>query len=87
MRLYKVSMNGDFGDADGRSYWTARKSEIGTLRRRLKDECNDPETRGMGGVETVDSPVTKDGILSMLNRFAVAAGMTGRRATRASLSP
>lgn len=71
MRLYKVSLDGDFGDADGRSYWTASKAGIAKLRKRLVQECNDP-SRGRGSVvvETLDLGSRKGDLLEFLNTHA-----------------
>lgn len=68
MRLYKIAMDGDFGDADSRAYWTGRKSEIAKLRDRLKAEVLDDGRTAT--VEVVDFQNTKDGLLTMLNRCA-----------------
>lgn len=70
MRLYLVSLDADFGDADGRSAWTADKSEIPALCRQLIASCFDPETRTQCAVDTVEFEPTRAGILEMLNRHA-----------------
>lgn len=71
MRLYQVSLDADFGDADGRCYWTARKADLPALRRRLVDECGDPAA-GSGNVhvEIIDVHPTRDGLLDMLAKHA-----------------
>ena len=70
MRLYLVNLDADFGDADGRSAWTADKAEISTIERQLINACFDSETRTSCTVDTVDFDPTQAGILEMLNRYA-----------------
>lgn len=70
MRLYKISLDGDFGDSDGRSAWTNNKRAIAGIMRALKAAVADPMSRPAPTVETVDFRPTVDGILEMLNQYA-----------------
>lgn len=70
MRLYKVSLNGDFGDCDGKSLWTQRQSSIPELKRQLREQVNDPEARPEPTVEVVEFQPTLSGILTMLAKHA-----------------
>ncbi len=69
MKLYKVSLDADFGDGDSRAVWTSRKSDIPTLKKELTDAAHLgawPEP----SVDEVAFHPTIQGILSMLNQFA-----------------
>jgi hypothetical protein len=69
MRIYKVSLDADFGDADGRAAWTRRKADIPKLKRELTEatgDCGWPDPE----VETIEFEPTVAGILAMLNRHA-----------------
>lgn len=70
MKLYQVSLNADFGDADGRSYWTGSKTDVPKLRKRLVDECHDDRKRHECVMIEVELNPTKAGILDMLNEHA-----------------
>jgi hypothetical protein len=65
MRLYKVKGT---GPGMCRSYWTGRKDDVATLKRRIRAEAHPVTTQV--DVETVDFEQTKDGILGMLNKHA-----------------
>jgi hypothetical protein len=69
MRIYKVSMEGDFGRHAGIAKWTSRKSDVPRLRREIREECFDPDGRS-DVIEGIEFRPTKAGIIAMLNTFA-----------------
>jgi hypothetical protein len=70
MKLYKISMDGDFGSCDGRSLWTSRKSDIPRLKRELRDACGDAAAQPDPTVEEIEFAPSVDGIVRMLNIHA-----------------
>ena len=71
MRLYKVSMDGDFANTDGMSRWTSKLSEIPRLKRELREACLDKGSRPEPSVEALDIIQTRDGLVVFLNKHAV----------------
>lgn len=70
MKIYKVSMVGDFGDAPKRTIWTSRKTDLPSIKRRLKEECFNAETASEPFIEEVDIKTTKKDLLEFLNLHA-----------------
>lgn len=72
MKIYKVSMSGDFGHADSATRWTSRKADIPSLKRELYSLCNDRETRSVESttVDVIEFLPTVSGIIQMLNSNA-----------------
>lgn len=69
MKVYKISMTGDFGDTDSAARWTSRKSDIPALKRELRAMCMDDSQPDPQAEAIVFKP-TVDGIVDMLNSFA-----------------
>jgi hypothetical protein len=70
MKLYRVSMAGDFGDTGGRAMWASKKSDVPALKREISEERVDANEHCEADVEIVEFENTKTGILALLNRYA-----------------
>ena len=69
-RIYKISMDGDFGDADSRAAWTVRKADIPRLKRQIREACHNHDGRAAGRVEEIEFSLTKAGVIALLNAAA-----------------
>lgn len=69
MRLYKVHMEGDFGEHDSMAQWTPRKSDVPALKALLRERLHG-EAETHPRVTAVEFLPTVDGILKVLNQHA-----------------
>lgn len=71
MKLYRVSLTGDFGDEQAMVIWVASKREIPAARRTILDAIDG--TIGTGCNPSVDElvvPTDKRGLIRFLNNYA-----------------
>lgn len=67
MKVYRVSMDGDFGDRSSKSIWFSRASDRGRYSRELKGQCHDGDSRPDPRFEQFDIPTDKVGLIGFLN--------------------
>lgn len=68
MKIYRLRMEGDFGDADSRAFWFTRKADERDFRESLRADCLDPAARPDPTLEEFDVPTDKAGLVAFLNR-------------------
>lgn len=70
MRVYKISMDGDFGAFDGISEWASSMREAKASAKSIEESCSDPLARAGARITPIDFTPTRAGILEMLNKHA-----------------
>lgn len=70
MKLYKIKMNGDFGDSDGRSMWASSKRQAQKLWHSVRADCLDGASQPDPEIIEVNFEPTRTGLLEMLNKHA-----------------
>lgn len=68
MKIYRLHMNGDFGDTDSKAIWFINKAAAPRLKRQLVDACVDAESRPEPELEQFDVSSDKRGLVDFLNK-------------------
>ncbi len=68
MKIYRLRMEGDFGNAGSRAFWFTRKADEDDYRANLLSDCCDPVGRPEPTLEELDVPTDKAGLVAFLNK-------------------